>query len=145
VMDAVSCCSRGQTLGVDIDDLDDDDEWIAYEGEGPSGQSQLEMMNMMLGTEDVHFIGLEPKHRSHRVHVETVDEEAACPTCGSPAVRVGRPVREVVDPERFFGKVVIFVWHARRWRCPNPECGTTTFEDELPPVGSARNAQRRKQ
>ena len=129
---------------MDIDDLDDD-EWIAYEGEGPSGQSQLEMMNMMLGTEDVHFIGLEPKHRSHRVHVETVDEEAACPICGAPADPVGRPVRELVDPERFFGKVVIFVWHARRWRCPNPECVTTTFEDELPPVGSARNAQHRKQ
>ena len=141
----MSRCGQRQTLGVDIDDLDDDDEWIAYEGEGPSGQSQLEMMNMMLGTEDVHFIGLEPKHRSHLVHVETVDEEAACPTCGTPADPVGRPVRELVDPERFFGKVVIFVWHARRWRCPIPECGTTTFEDELPPVGSARNAQRRKQ
>ncbi len=130
---------------MDIDDLDDDDEWIAYEGDGPSGQSQLEMLDMMLGTEEVHFIGLEPKHRSHRVHVETVDEEATCPTCGSPADPVGRPVRELVDPELFFGKVVIFVWHARRWRCPNPECGTTTFEDELPLVGSARNAQRRKQ
>ena len=136
---------RGQTLVMDIYGLDDDDEWIAYEGEGPSGQSQLEMMNMMLGTEDVHFIGLEPKHRSHRVHVETIDEEAVCPTCGTPADPVGRPVRELVDPERYFGKVVIFVWHARRWRCPNPECATTTFEDELPPVGSARNAQRLKQ
>ena len=144
----MSCYGRGQTLGMDIDDLDDlddDDEWIAYKGEGPSGQSQLEMMNMMLGTEDVHFIGLEPKHRSHRVHVETIDEEAVCPTCGTPADPVGRPVRELVDPERYFGKVVIFVWHARRWRCPSPECATTTFEDELPPVGSARNAQRRKQ
>ena len=130
---------------MDIDDLDDDDEWIAYEGDGPSGQSQLEMMNMMLGTEDVHFIGLEPKHRSQRVHVETIDEEAVCLTCGSAADSAGRPVRELVDPEPFFGKVVIFVWHARRWRCPNPECIVTTFEDELPPVGSARNAQRRKQ
>ena len=88
----MSCCSRGQTLEVDIDDLDDDDEWIAYEGEGPSGQSQLEMMNMMLGTEDVHFIGLEPKHRSHRVHVETVDEEAACPICGRFGIQRGLTV-----------------------------------------------------
>jgi len=70
---------------MEIDDLDDDDEWIAYEGDGPSGQSQLEMMNAMLGTEDVHVIGVEPKHSSHRVLVETVDEEATCPTCGSPA------------------------------------------------------------
>ena len=137
--------SRGQTLGMDIDELDDDDEWIAFEGDGPSGQTQLEIMNVMLGTEDVHVIGVEPKHSSNRVHIETVDEEATCPTCGYPADPVGRPVRELVDPERLFGKVIIFVWHARRWRCPNPECRTTTFEDELPPVGSARNAQRSKQ
>ena len=45
--------SRGQTLGMDIDELDDDDEWIAFEGDGPSGQTQLEIMNVMLGTEDV--------------------------------------------------------------------------------------------
>jgi hypothetical protein len=94
---------------MDIDELDDDDEWIAFEGDGPSGQSQFEIMNVMLGTEDVHVIGLEPKHRSHRVLIETFDEEAACPTCGSPGEPTGRPVRELVDPERLFGKVVIFV------------------------------------
>ena len=102
-------------------------------------------MNVMLGTENVHVLGVEPKHSSHRVLVETVEEEATCPTCGSPADPSGRPVRELVDPERLFGKVVIFVWHGRRWRCPNSECATTTFEDELPPLGSARNAQRPKQ
>jgi hypothetical protein len=75
---------------MDIDDLDDDDDWIAYEGDVPSGQSQLEMMNIMLGTQDVHVIGVETKHRSHRVLVETVDVEATCPTCGSPADPVGR-------------------------------------------------------
>jgi len=136
---------RRQTLGMGIDELDDDDEWIAFEGEVPTGQSQLEIMNVMLGTEDVHFIGLEPKHRSHRVLIETFDAEASCPACGQEAEPVGRPVRELVDPERLFGKVVIFVWHARRWRCANPECAATTFEDELPPVGSARHAQRRQQ
>ena len=136
---------RGQTLVMDIDDLDDDDEWIAYEGDVPGEQDQFEFMNVLLGTEEVHVIGVEPKHRSNRVHVETFDEEATCPACGAPADPVGRPVRELVDPERMFGKVVIFVWHGRRWRCPNPECAMTSFEDQLPPLGSARNAQRRKQ
>jgi patatin-like phospholipase/acyl hydrolase len=41
---------------MDIDELDDDDEWIAFEGDGPNGQTQLEIMNVMLGTEDVHVI-----------------------------------------------------------------------------------------
>ncbi len=135
---------RGQNLGMDIDDLDDDDECVAYEGDGPGGQSQLEIMNVMLGTEGVHVIGIEPTHSSHRVFVETVEDEAMCPTCGSPSVPSGRPVRELVDPEPLFGKMIIFVWHGRRWRCPNPDCATTTFEDELPPVGSARHTQRRK-
>jgi transposase len=130
---------------MDIDELDDDDEWIAVEDEIPRGQSQLEMLNLMLGTEDVHFIGLVPKHRSHRVLIETLEDEATCPVCGTSAVLAGRPVRDIVDPEPYFGKVVIFEWHVRRWRCPNPECSTDTFEDELPPVGSARNAKRRKQ
>jgi hypothetical protein len=129
---------------MDIDDLDDDDEWIAHE-DFPTGQNETEMRDVMLGTEDVHVIGLEPKHRSHRVLIETVDDEAPCASCGTPGVPAGRPVRELVDSEPFFGKVVIFVWHVRRWRCPNPECSMSTFEDELPPVGSARHAQRRKQ
>ena len=128
-----------------IDEIDDDDERIAYEGDGPSAQSQLEIMNVLLGTEDVRVIGVEPKHSSQRVLVETFDEEETCPTCGSPADPSGRPVRELIDPERLFGKVIIFVWHSRRWRCTNPQCLMTTFEDELPPVGSARNAQRSKQ
>jgi len=125
---------------MEIDELDDDDEWIAHDADF-SGQSQTEMRDMMLGTDTVHVIGLEPKHRSHRVLIETFDEEASCPECGTTGVPAGRPVREVVDPEPFFDKVVVFVWHARRWRCPNPECATATFEDELPAVGSARQRQ----
>ena len=109
----------------------------------PTGQNQLGIMDVMLGTEHVHFIGLEPKHRSRRALIETFDAEASCPAYGQEAEPVGRPVRELVDPEWLFGKVVIFVWHERHWRCPNSECATS-FEDELPPVGSARHAQRRQ-
>ena len=35
--EAMSSGDRGQTLGMDIDDLDDDDEWIAYEGDRVRG------------------------------------------------------------------------------------------------------------
>ena len=106
---AVLSGGRRQTLGMDIDEFDADDEWITCEGEMPTGQSQLEIMNVMLGIEEVHFIGLEPKHRSHRVLIETFDAEASCPVCGQEAEPVGRPVRELVDPKRLFGKVVNFV------------------------------------
>ena len=40
--------------------------------------------------------------------------------------------------EPIFGREVVFEWHVKRWRCPNQRCETDTWDEELPPVGSAQ-------
>ncbi len=106
-------------------------------------QDPTQVMEILLGVKGVCVIGMVSKSRSLRVVIETLDDEVLCSQCGMTAEPVGRPVREIVDLPAF-GRTVIFEWHVRRWRCVNPECPTDTWDEELPPVGSAQWRQRRE-
>ena len=130
---------------MDTHNQSDEDEQGSVERGSPRGQSQLEIMNLLLGTEDVCVIGVEQKHSSNRVHVETLSDEVPCPHCGAFGEPIGRFERDIVEPELFFDKKVIFVWHVRRSRCQDPMCEVTTYDDTLPAIGSASYSNRGKQ
>jgi hypothetical protein len=106
-------------------------------------QDPMQVLETLLGVKGVHVIGMVSKPGSVRAVIETLEDEVVCSECGTSAEPAGRPVREIVDLPAF-GRTVIFEWHVRRWRCVNPECPTRTWEEELPPVGSAQWAQRRE-
>lgn len=101
------------------------------------------MAEVMLGLRGVHLIGVEDGLKVVRVVIESLAEEANCPQCGCAGELYDRPVRELEDAPAF-GRPLIFEWHTRRWRCPNHLCDTETWDEELPPVGSAQGPQRRQ-
>lgn len=106
-------------------------------------QSPQEIAELMLGVRGVHLIGLEDGLKVVRAVIETLAEEANCPQCGGVGELYDRPVREL-DDAPMFGRAVVFEWHVRRWQCPNHLCDTETWDEELPPVGSAQWPQRPK-
>jgi transposase len=106
----------------------------------PTGQSDDEMLEIMLGLNGARVIDAVSEPEVFRAVIETRDETAACPSCGTLADEDGRRVLEQVDPLEAFGRTVVFEWHVRRWRCSS-ECGEQPWEETLPAVGSA---QRRK-
>ena len=114
----------------------EDNEYVA--------QDPTEIMEILLGVKGVHLIGVESKHSSFRAVIETLDDEVTCSNCATTAEPAGRPLREIVD-QQAFGRTVIFQWHVRGWRCANPNCPTDKWDEEMPVVGSAQWAQRRKQ
>lgn len=62
--------------------------------------------------------------------VETVNDVAGCPLCGTKAIGNGRREVKVRDlPAR--DRPVVLVWRKRTWRCPAPECPVNTFFEEV--------------
>lgn len=106
----------------------------------PTGQSDNEMLEIMLGLNGARVIDAVSKPEVFRAVIETRDETSACPSCGTLAVADGRRVLEHVDPLEAFGRTVVFEWHVRRWRCP-AACGELSWEETLPPVGSAQRGK----
>ena len=98
------------------------------------------MVEIMLGVRGVHLIGVDDEVEVVRAVVETLAHEVVCPQCATPAVLFDRPTRDVVD-QPMFGRDVVFEWHVKRWRCPNDRCQTNTWDEELPPVGSAQRRE----
>jgi hypothetical protein len=103
----------------------------------PKGQSDDEMLEIMLGLNGARVIDAVSEPEVFRAVIETRDEISACPSCGTLAVADGRRVLELVDPLQAFGRTVVFEWHVRRWRC-SAACGEQPWEESLPPVGSAQ-------
>ena len=100
------------------------------------------MAEVMLGVRGVHLIGVEEGLKVVRVVIESLAEEASCPKCGRAGELYDRPVRELEDAPAF-GRPLVFEWHTRRWQCPNHLCDVETWDEELPPVGSAQGPERR--
>ena len=100
-------------------------------------------METLLGVRGIHVIGVDDELKVFRAVIETINNEASCPQCGTLAELFDRPVQEFHD-EPSFGREMVFEWHVKRWRCPNSRCETDTWDEELPPVGSTQRAQRRE-
>lgn len=60
------------------------------------------------------------------LYVETEADLVGCPDCGVRAVGHGRRPTAVRDLP-VAGRPVVLVWAKRRWRCPDPDCGRTTW------------------
>ena len=106
-------------------------------------QSPQEMMETMLGVGGVHVIGIDDEVKVVRAVIETLNNQAVCRQCNTTAELFDRPTRDVPD-EPMFGREVVFEWHVKRWRCANHLCETDTWDEELPPVGSAQWRQGRE-
>ena len=62
------------------------------------------------------------------LHVETTASVVDCEDCGSRAVGHGRTRTPVRDLE-ISGRPTVLVWAKRRWRCPDPDCGRSTWSE----------------
>ena len=62
------------------------------------------------------------------LHVETTASVVGCEDCGSRAVGHGRTRTPVRDLE-ISGRPTVLVWAKRRWRCPDPDCGRSTWSE----------------
>ena len=62
------------------------------------------------------------------LYVETTADVTGCSACGTRAVGHGRAPTTVRDLP-VAGRPAVLVWHKRRWRCPDPDCDTTTWSE----------------
>ncbi|MEZ5310678.1 MAG: ISL3 family transposase [Microthrixaceae bacterium] len=62
------------------------------------------------------------------LHVETTASVVDCEDCGSRAVGHGR-IRTPVRDLEISGRPTVLVWAKRRWRCPDPDCGRSTWSE----------------
>ncbi|MEZ5312109.1 MAG: ISL3 family transposase [Microthrixaceae bacterium] len=62
------------------------------------------------------------------LHVETTASVVGCEDCGSRAVGHGR-IRTPVRDLEISGRPTVLVWAKRRWRCPDPDCGRSTWSE----------------
>jgi hypothetical protein len=56
-----------------------------------------------------------------------------CPVCGTRAIGHGRAPTKVRDLP-VAGRPAVFVWHKRRWRCPERDCEATTWSETCPEI-----------
>jgi len=80
------------------------------------------------------------------LYVETDADLAGCPSCGVRAVGHGRRSTTVRDLP-IAGVPTVLVWAKRRWRCPEPECTTSTWletSDQVAPRASLTERARRR-
>lgn len=62
------------------------------------------------------------------LYVESTADEVGCESCGTRAVGHGR-VRTAVRDLTISGRPTVLVWAKRRWRCPDPDCSTSTWSE----------------
>ncbi|MEI2639832.1 MAG: transposase family protein [Microthrixaceae bacterium] len=62
------------------------------------------------------------------LHVETTASMVGCEDCGTRAVGHGR-IRTPVRDLEISGRPTVLVWAKRRWRCPDPDCGRSTWSE----------------
>ncbi|QYG93454.1 ISL3 family transposase [Iamia sp. SCSIO 61187] len=96
------------------------------------------MCALVVGLPAIRVLGVEDDPGEPlRVHVETTATVVGCTACGTRAwLKDQRPVA-LVDLAAF-GRPAVLVWHKRRWRCPEPACGTATFTETQPAIAAPR-------
>jgi transposase len=86
---------------------------------------------IMIGFPDAHVLSVDEDEAGLWVGVETADGVAQCGSCGALAAlgethlveREGLPV---------FGRALHLSWRAREWRCPNAQCPTGSWVEQIP-------------
>jgi len=89
------------------------------------------MAATMIGFPEAHVLSVDEDEAGLWVEVETRDDVAQCPTCGTQAMsdetlrvdREGLPV---------FGRPLHLTWRLRGWRCANAACPTASWCEEIP-------------
>jgi hypothetical protein len=115
---------------------DDDEEGLEFDGltlldlaEDPV--AVIRETVMIPGTRLLDVVG---KPRSVWIHYETTIEATSCSVCGHPAMMDGRLTKE--GPSRLMTtRKCFYVWHVRRWRCPEPGCVVSTWTEDDPLMG----------
>jgi hypothetical protein len=86
---------------------------------------------MLIGFPEAHVLSVDEDEDGLWVEVETRDDIAQCPTCGTQATsdqtrgvdREGLPV---------FGRALHLSWKVRGWCSPNATCPTGSWSEEIP-------------
>jgi len=74
-------------------------------------------------------------HGQPVVHLVTADDEAArCPSCRLMSVSPKEWVSTRPRDLSVGGRGVTLLWRKRRWRCANPDCGRSSFTEQVPAV-----------
>src|SRR6185312_14383326 len=94
-----------------------------------TGGRRCERADAMLGLEGLHVVSVTEAAAFLVLHVESDQVVAGCPDCGVVATGHGRRRVRLHDTP-CFGRPVRLVWAKRIWRCPDPDCPTTTFTEE---------------
>ena len=86
---------------------------------------------MMIGFPEAHVLSVDEDDAGLWVEVETRDDVAQCPTCGTSATsdKTHRVDREGLP---VFGRPLHLSWKQRGWQCPNAACSTDSWFEEIP-------------
>ncbi|MCU1490190.1 MAG: Mobile element protein [Acidimicrobiaceae bacterium] len=89
------------------------------------------MTAMLLGIPGVRALEIGEVSGEVHVELETVADEATCPSCGAVAEQCGS---EVVDRPGLpaFGRPVLLSWRLRQWRCSSSTCSSNPWVEEIP-------------
>jgi transposase len=83
----------------------------------------------MFNSDGMHVLDVRRGLRKLVISVETDADVTGCPACGVVAVGHGRRRITAADAP-CFGLAVVLVWFKRIWRCPEPDCPTSTWTEE---------------
>lgn len=79
---------------------------------------------------DIHVEQVEHSGDVYRVYAKSSLPSGECPYCGAKSGRVhSRYIRTIYDLS-ILGQMVVIIFEARKFFCPNPECRRTTFAEQ---------------
>ena len=89
------------------------------------------MAAMMLGIPGVRVLEIRDVSGEVRVELETIADEASCPSCGAVAEPCGSEVAGRPGLPAF-GRPVLLAWRLREWRCSSATCSSSPWVEEIP-------------
>ena len=91
-----------------------------------------------MGLGDVEVLGVDDELGGPlRVHVRCRAPRPPCGGCGGPLWSNGERRVVLVDLPAF-GRPALLVWHKRRWRCGDGDCGVGTVTEQDPEIAPPR-------
>ncbi len=71
-----------------------------------------------------------------RIEAETRNEPAICPSCETPSRRVHSRYHRLLSDTSITGREVMIELQVRRLFCDHPDCGKTTFAEQVPQLAA---------
>jgi len=91
----------------------------------------VKMLELVVGMPGTRILGVEATPELIRIELESTEDEATCPRCGTKAELLSIKSEEKVDLP-VMGVPSRFVVNRRRWRSPSEQCPETTWLEPDP-------------